>query len=505
MSSNSSSQNRTGTQPKEGLQRRDLLLSASALVATGAVAATGFGLPVLRGAFGPGMAAMAAENDPPPNIIYIVSDDQGWKDVGFHGSDIKTPNIDRLSETGVELTQFYAQPFCTQTRAAMLTGRYPLRTGMQTAVIPSGGLYGVPTDEWLLPQALKDAGYETALIGKWHIGHAKPEYWPHQRGFDYFYGALVGEIDHFKHEAHGEGDWYRNNDRIEEEGYDTTLFGNEAVKRIEEHDPSKPLYLYLAFTAPHTPYQAPDEYLDKYPEIADTSRRAYAAMITAMDDQIGRVLEALDKRGMRDNTLVLFHSDNGGTRSAKFTGESKVTGELPPNNDPYRDGKATLYEGGTRVVALANWPNRIKPGQVDGMIHVVDMYPTLVGLAGGTLDKSKPLDGLDVWATISEGRASPRTEVVYNVEPWGAALRQGDWKLIWLALLPGKLELFDLAADPSEATNLAEANPGKVKELQSRIIELATQMAQPLFMADAFRTVASAPPSTPEGFFAVTD
>ena len=142
MSSNSSSQNRTGTQPKEGLQRRHLLLFATALVATGAVAATGLGLPVLRGAFGSGMAAMAAENDRAPNIIYIVSDDQGWKDVGFHGSDIKTPNIDRLSETGAELMQFYAQPMCTQTRAAMLTGRYPLRTGMQTAVIPSGAYMG---------------------------------------------------------------------------------------------------------------------------------------------------------------------------------------------------------------------------------------------------------------------------------------------------------------------------------------------------------------------------
>jgi arylsulfatase A-like enzyme len=448
---------------------------------------------------------LAAEKGPPPHIIYIVSDDQGWKDVGFHGSDINTPNIDSLAKTGAELTQFYAQPMCTQTRAAMLTGRYPLRTGMQTAVIPSGGLYGVPTDEWLLPQALKDAGYETALIGKWHIGHAKTEYWPRQRGFDYFYGAMVGEIDHFKHEAHGVGDWYRNNERIEEAGYDTTLFGNEAVKLIEKHDPSKPLYLYLAFTAPHTPYQAPDEYLAKYPEIADTSRRTYAAMITAMDDQIGRVLEALDKRGMRDNTLVLFHSDNGGTRSAKFTGESKVTGELPCNNGSYRDGKGTNYEGGTRVVALANWSGRIKPGKVDGMMHVVDMYPTLVSVAGGTLDKAKPLDGLNVWAAISEGKVSPRTEVVYNVQPWGAAVRQGDWKLLWFALIPGKLELFNLAADPSEAKNLVEANPAKAKELQTRITELAAQSATPLFMTDAFRLVIAEPPSTPEGFFEVSD
>jgi arylsulfatase I/J len=473
-----------------GVSRRAVLLGSTTLAATMA-------LSLSRPA-----SAQAAT---PPHIVYIVSDDQGWKDVGFHGSDIKTPNIDGLAAAGAELTQFYAQPMCSQTRAAMLTGRYPLRTGFQTAVIPSGGLYGVPMDEYLLPQAMKAAGYETALVGKWHIGHAKTEFWPRQRGFDYFYGAMVGEIDHFKHEAHGEGDWYRNNDRIEEEGYDTTLFGNEAVKRIEGHDPSKPLYLYLAFTAPHTPYQAPDEALAKYPDIADTSRRTYAAMISTMDDQIGRVLEALDKKGMRENTLIVFHSDNGGTRSAKFTGESKVTGELPPNNGPYRDGKGTLYEGGTRVVALANWPGRIKAGKVDGMIHVVDMYPTLVSLAGGTLAKTKPLDGLDVWATISEGKVSPRTEVVYNVQPWAAAARQGDWKLVWQAMIPGKLELFNIADDPAEATNLTEANPAEVKKLQSRITELAAEAAPNLFLKDAFRLVLSEPPSTPEGYFEVSD
>ena len=411
-------------------------------------------------------SARAAEGHQPPNIVYILADDLGWKDVGFHGSDIKTPNLDLLARTGVELREFYVQPLCTPTRAALMTGRYPLRYGLQTGVIPSDGLYGLPTDEWLLPQALKDAGYETALIGKWHLGHAKPEYWPLQRGFDYFYGPLGAQIDHFSHNSHGVSDWYRSNKRLTQAGYDTTLFGDEAVKVIDGHDPKKPLFLYLAFTAPHTPYQAPKEYLDRYSEITDPSRRAYAAMIAAMDNSIGLVLAALDKKKMRDNTLVIFHSDNGGTRSA--------------NNGPYRDGKGTLYEGGTRVVAIANWPRRIKPGQVDEMIHIVDMYPTLVGLAGGKFDKNKPLDGLDVWATISEGSSSPRTEVVYNVDPFGGAVRQGDWKLVWLSLSPPKMELFDLATDPAENTNLAEKGLDEVKRLQSQIEELARQMAQPL-------------------------
>jgi arylsulfatase A-like enzyme len=173
-----------------------------------------------------------------------------------------------------------------------MTGRYPLRYGLQTLVIPSGHTYGLPTDEWLLPQALKEAGYQTAIVGKWHLGHADPKYWPRQRGFDYQYGPLIGELDYFTHEQHGVVDWYRNNRRVKEKGYTTTLLGNDAVKLITEHDPTVPLYLYLAFNAPHTPYQAPQEYLDQYPNIADRSRRAYAASITAMDDQIGRVVAA---------------------------------------------------------------------------------------------------------------------------------------------------------------------------------------------------------------------
>ena len=343
------------------------------------------------------------------------------------------------------------------------------------AVIPSAGRYGLATDEWLLPQALKQAGYQTAIVGKWHLGHVERKYWPSQRGFDYSYGPLIGEIDHFKHESHGVTDWYRNNKLVKEPGYDTQLFGADAVRLINAHDTKSPLFLYLAFTAPHTPYQAPQNYLDRYKDIADPQRRAYAAQITAMDDEIGKVIDALDKRKMRDNTLIFFVSDNGGTRSNLFVGEAEVKGELPPNNGPYRDGKGSVYEGGTRVVALANWPGRIKPGVVNEMMHIVDIYPTLGGLAGTQLGKNKPLDGVDVWPSISEGKPSARDDLVYNVEPYRAAVRKGNWKLVWTTLLPPKIELFDLSKDPSESTNLAEQNPDKVKELQARIIDLAKQ------------------------------
>lgn len=423
-----------------------------------------------------------------PNILYIVADDQGWKDVGFHGSDIKTQQLDKLAESGAKFEQFYAQPMCTPSRAALMTGRYPHRYGLQTVVIPSAGTYGLVTDEWLLPQALQEAGYKTAIVGKWHLGHADRKYWPRQRGFDYQYGPLLGEIDYYSHSAHGTRDWFRNNEPVKEEGYVTQLLGRDAVRLIREHDPKIPLFLYLAFTAPHSPYQAPQEYLDRYRTISDPSRRTYAAMISCMDDEIGKVLAALQEKKMLANTLVVFQSDNGGPRSAKFTGEvdmSKST--IPADNGPYRDGKAMLYEGGIRVVALANWPGQIKPGTVVNQpVHIVDMYPTLAGLAGVQLGKNKPLDGLDVWSTIADGKPLPRTELVFDIEPFRAAIRKGEWKLIWRTTLPSSVELFNLAQDPGEKTNLADRNPRLVKELQQRIEALAAEAVPPLFLKEAF-------------------
>jgi len=335
-------------------------------------------------------------------------------------------------------------------------------------------------------------------VGKWHLGHADRKYWPRQRGFDYHYGSMVGEVDYFTHSSSNIKDWYRNDRRVTEQGYVTQLWGNDAVARINGHDSAVPLFLYLAFTAPHAPYQAPKEYLDRYSHIADPTRRAYAAMVTCMDDEIGKVLAALERKKMRDNTLVVFMSDNGGNRSAMLSGDvdvSKLT--LPADNGPYRGGKGMLYEGGTRVAALANWPGRIMPGDVKEVMHIVDMFPTLAGLAGAKPTKGKPLDGLDVWPTISEGKPSPRQEVVYNVEPFRGSVRQGDWKLIWRTPLPSAQELYNIAQDPYEKTNLAEQNPQIVARLQKRIEELARESAKPLFMVDALAAIKGAAHGAP--------
>lgn len=470
------------------MNRRQALMSGAAM------AVTRFGIPAMVA--GAGVTGVAAAQGARPNIIYVVADDMGWADAGFNGSDIATPNLDALANEGARLDQFYALPMCTPTRAALMTGRYPLRYGLQTGVIPAAGTYGVPLDEYMLPQMLKDAGYATSMIGKWHLGHAKTDFWPKQRGFDSFYGTLVGEIDHFEHATHGVADWYRDNAAIEEEGFDNTLFGDEAKRVIEAHDTGKPLFMYLAFTAPHTPFQAPQEAINRFAHIADENRRVFAAMISVLDDGVGKVVAALEAKGMRDNTLIVFHSDNGGTKDSMFAGDSKVSGSLPADNGRYRGGKGTLYEGGTRVAAFANWPGHVKIGATDAMLHVTDLYPTLAGLAGATLGKNKPLDGQDVWSVFAEGAASPRTELVYNVDPMSGAARQGDWKLIWKAALPQKIELFDIASDPSEASDLSAQHPDKVATLQARITELAGEMAPPMLLGEALRLTFFVPPVT---------
>ncbi|HTQ50134.1 MAG TPA: arylsulfatase [Candidatus Acidoferrales bacterium] len=432
----------------------------------------------------PATGPVAAAADAKPNIIYIVADDLGWKDVGFNGcTDIQTPNLDKLAADGVKFSQFYAQPMCTPTRAALMTGRYPFRYGLQTLVIPGPAGYGLATNEWLLPQCLKEAGYNTAIIGKWHLGHADLKYWPKQRGFDYQYGPMIGELDYYTHSDAGVLDWFRNNQPVHEKGYTTQLIGNDAVKYINEQSADKPFYLYLTFNAPHTPYEAPQDYIDRYKNIEDPTRRIYAGMVSCLDDEIGRVVAALDKKGLRENTLIVFQSDNGGTRNAMFAGQmadlSKT--KLPCDNGPYRDGKGTLFEGGCRVVACANWPGHIKRGiTADGMIHVVDMYPTLANLAGASTTKCLPLDGLDVWPAISENKPSPRTEIVYNVEPFRGAVREGDWKLIWRTLIPTSVDLYNLADDPFETNNVAAANPNKVTAMQDRLNALGREATKPL-------------------------
>jgi arylsulfatase A-like enzyme len=295
-------------------------------------------------------SAIAADQ---PNIIYFLADDLGWADVGWHGSEIKTPNLDKLANGGAKLEQFYVLPVCSPTRAALMTGRYPIRHGLQVSVVRPWAQYGLPLDERTLPQALKEAGYTTHLSGKWHLGHFQPDYLPTRRGFDTQYGHYNGALNYLTHDRDGGHDWHRNDQECRDEGYATILLGSEAVRVVEQAQPEKPFFLYVAFNAPHTPLQAPAEYLKRYAHLTDKKRQVYAAMVECLDEQVGRVVAALEQRGLTKNTLILFSSDNGG-----------LPGVGGATNGKLRAQKGTLYEGGTRVCAFANWPGHLKPGTV---------------------------------------------------------------------------------------------------------------------------------------------
>lgn len=431
------------------------------------------------------LAPAALHAEPRPHIVYITVDDLGWKDIGYHGSTIQTPALDRLAASGARLEQFYVQPFSSQSRAAALTGRYPLRYGMQTMQIQGFSRYGVPADERLLPKALKDAGYKTALIGKWHLGHAVRSQWPTQRGFDYFYGQLTGEIDYFKKTMrNGTLDWRRNEKPLQESGYTTTLLGRDAVRLIGRHDPKTPLFLWLSFSAPQAPLQAPPELVQRYQELSDPQQRVYRAMVSGVDAAVEQVVNALEQRGMLKDTLIWFHANSGGALPHKHSiGEGEVA-HASADSGPYRDGRASLYEGGLRAVAFAVWPEKIQPGILGEPIHVVDLYPTLLQLAGGNAQQPKPLDGIDQWAVISEGKPTARKEVLLNVEDFRGAIRMGDWKLIRIATLPSRTELYNLRADPSEEDNQAEREPERTQSMLKRLTDFAWEMAPSLYLEE---------------------
>ena len=440
--------------------------------------------------FAPLLAAAAPT--PRPNVIYFLADDLGWTDVGWHGGDIATPHLDSLAAGGARLEQFYVLPVCSPTRAAFLTGRYPIRHGLQIGVVRPWAQYGLPLGETTLAQALGAAGYATAIAGKWHLGHFQPEYLPTRRGFQSQYGHYNGALDYYTHQREGGHDWHRNDQESRDAGYTTALVGDEAVRVVEAADPARPFFLYVPFNAPHTPLQAPEEYLRRYAHVADPKRRTHAAMVTCLDDQVGRVVAALARRGLTERTLIAFSSDNGGP----------IT--LGATNGPLRAQKGTVYEGGVRVPAFATWPGVIAAGTVvQAPLHIVDWYPTLLRLAGVTTAPALPLDGRDAWPTITKGAPSPHEAILLNAYPRGGAVRMGDWKLVRNGAIgandlpdsPGKtgkkkggkapgpaadtLELFNLAADPGERENLAARHPEIVRRLADRLEAFAREALPP--------------------------
>ena len=409
-----------------------------------------------------------------PNIVYLLIDDMGYADCGFQGGkDIRTPMIDQLASQGTIIESLYVQPVCSPTRSTLMTGRYPTHTGVYSIVRPNAP-WGLPLAEQMLPQALQGAGYTTAICGKWHLGEFETAYKPTQRGFDHQYGHFFGAIDYFTHKRGATVDWYRDDKPLAEEGYSTHLVAKEAVKLIRQQPADKPLFLYVPFNGIHAPHQVPASYKELYAALPEP-RRSIAGMLAAVDEAIGQITKAIEEKGLTKNTIILFHSDNGGPGPGKAT-----------MNTPLRAGKGTIYEGGVRTKGFIKWPDKIAAGAtIKEPMHTVDWYPTLTKLVGAKVDQKLPLDGMDVWPMLTSNAKSPHEAILlHGTTPGNAAIRMGDWKLLLnasevdaeeatdVAKMSGKMELYNLTEDVSEKNNLAAEKPEKVKELRAKLNEM---------------------------------
>lgn len=383
----------------------------------------------------------------PTNVLVLMADDLGWNGVSYHNPKMTTPALAKLAKEGVQLERFYGYPVCSPARSALLSGMMPRRFGVTDIVGP--GQQGIPKGTPTLAACLQKAGYSTSLIGKWHLG-TNPG--PLGYGFEHFYGFTGAEVDYFKHtNQRGQTDWWRDNKQVEEEGYTTTLFADEAIKQLKKRDPKKPFYLQVAFNAPHATLAAPKELTDKH-----KTDGLYNAVVDGLDQGIGRILGALDEQGLRESTLVIFFSDNGAAR------------RMSPNT-PLKNGKDTVFEGGIRTPAIVRWPGKTAVGAVSQQpIAVNDLFPTIFAALNLPLPSELKLDGSSQWPALSTGKAQPRSAFLIAYQD--IAFFDGDWKIIETS--DGKRSLFNLAKDIGEENDLATEQPDTLKSLGAKLDEL---------------------------------
>ena len=437
-----------------------------------------------------------------PNIVLIVADDMGWKDVGYNGSEIRTPSIDALAEGGVTLTDFYVHATCSPTRAALMTGQSPMRHGIYHA-IGKNTEGSLPLSLKLLPEYLNDAGYQSLMVGKWHLGHATTAMLPMARGFEEVYGHYTGGVGYWDH-VHGGGlDWHHNGKALRVEGYATHLQADAAVRMIRERDRQRPLFLYTAFSAPHLPNEAPEESIAAYTGIEDSNRRVHAAMVDELDRAIGRIVATLEEEQMLENTLIWFFSDNGGLNpAAASVGMRSLVSNLVSvfgrplptdfleflrhntedggsDNGPYRRGKGAVYQGGVLVPSVLHWPSNLDPAVVSGRVTVQDVLPTIAELTGINLLPDQVLDGKPRWGTIT-GNSSEAGADFVALSMDSRAVVRGPWKLI---VSGNEHELYNLAEDPYEQTDRAAEHPEIVEQLRSAIDQIpqVESINQPIF------------------------
>lgn len=412
-----------------------------------------------------------------PNILVIMPDDLGWHDVGYQGSSIKTPNIDKLAQSGLILDQHYVMPTCTPTRVSLLTGRYASRYGV------TGPDYGEVIDRGdpTLASLLSRSGYFTAIAGKWHLG--SPPHTPLNYGFNSSYGYFDGQIDPYTHnykietELTSRKSWHSNDEYLDEKGHATDLITEEAVRIIEE-DREKPFFLFVAYSVPHFPLNEPVKWTSMYEdEQMSPSRKWFAASVTHMDFGIGQIMKALERTGQRRNTLIVFASDNGGQHSWHSETEYKGRYADKPhrvlgNNFPLRGWKGELYEGGIRAPAFVNWQGVLEQGVINLPLHIADWLPTFLELAGGSKDeKDLNFDGKNIWPELAEKQIKNPDRTLYWKTGGEYAVRQGDWKLIVDRETAAK-ELYNLADDFRETTDLSEEKPGKVEHMMELLEKL---------------------------------
>ncbi len=424
---------------------------------------------IVRWALVCGLGCVSGGAAPLPNILFLVSDDEGWRDIGYRNPAIATPNLDRLAASGVRLEHHYVFPTCSPTRCALLCGRNPARFGILGPISGKSTLK-MPADIPNLASMLKSRGYFTAISGKWHLS-LQMENGPRKYGFDASYGYLHGQIDPWSHEYKaGDRTWHRNDQLIEEKGHATDLIAAEAVRLIEQKR-KEPFFLYVAFSVPHTPLSEEAKWTAPYRErFPEETRRLVGASLSHMDDAIGRIVTALDRSGLRDNTLIIFTSDNGGPQrispSAEYNGCYKEQSGPLSDNGPLRGWKGDTYEGGVLVPALVNWPGRLKPRTEDAVVSALDWLPTLAALTGFETTGAMKLEGTNIWPILT-GDSRGGTRTLYWKTGGQSAVRVGDWKLVRRG--KREAELFDVVNDPYEKTNLAGREPKKAAELKEAL------------------------------------
>jgi arylsulfatase A-like enzyme len=406
----------------------------------------------------------------PPNILVLIADDLGWRDVGYHGSEVRTPHLDKLARAGVRLERHYVCPTCSPTRAGLLTGRNPSRFRIHCP-IGDRSRQALPADVMNLAKLLRGRGYDTALVGKWHLG-LRPEVGPRKYGFAHSYGYLHGQVDPYTHiYKNGDRTWHRDDVFTVERGHATDLIAAEAVKFVSAKRKG-PFFLWAAFSVPHYPLAEAERWRAPYKDIKDPWRRLFAASVTHMDAAIGQIVAALEKAGQLDDTLILFTSDNGGQRNwvpKTEYGRRYAAHTTLGDNRPWRGWKGQLYEGGIRVPAFAYWRGRLKPRVVRETVSYLDWLPTFAGLAGARTQPEWGLEGRDVWPLLT-GAGKVAAPTLYWNTGNARAVLAGEWKLI----VSGRKrteELYDLAADPAEARNVALTEPGRLARLRKVLAE----------------------------------